>query len=66
MLFYSRDREQFEEEEEEEGLVGRKWFPLKDTAWALNQHLSHTGKKRKSESSVTLPSAKKHVPESIW
>ena len=63
---YSRDREQFEEEEGEEGLVGRKWFPLKDTAWALNQQQSHTGKKRKSESSVTLPSAKKHIPESIW
>ena len=65
---YSRDREQFEEEEEEkgEGLIGRNWFPLKDTAWVLNQQQRHTGRKRKSENSLTLPSAKKHIPESIW
>ena len=67
---YSRDREQFDEEKEEkeEGLVGRKWFPLEDAAWVLNHHkqLRHNAKKRKSESSVSLPSAKKHVPESIW
>ena len=66
---YRRDREQFEEEKgEEEGFVGREWFPLKDKAWLLpnQQKQIESGKKRKSESSLTFPLAKKHVPESIW
>ena len=66
---YSRDREQFEEggeQEEEEGFIERKWFPLKG-AWVLHQEKQRqNGKKRKSQSSLAFPSAKKDVPESIW
>ena len=62
---YGRGRGQLDEEQVEEDMSGREWFPVKDK-WVLDQHQRKNGKKRKSESSLTFPSAKKHVPESIW
>ena len=63
---YGRDRRQLDEEQVDEDMSGREWFPVKDK-WVLDQHHQReSGKKRKSESSLTFPSAKKHVPESIW
>ena len=62
---YGRGRRQLDEEQVDEDMSGREWFPVKDK-WVLDQHQRESGKKRKSESSLTFPSAKKHVPESIW
>ena len=65
----NRDREQFEEEQIGEAQIGegvqeRGWFPSKEK-WVLDLQ-SRDGKRRKSENSLPLPLAKKHVPEYIW
>ena len=61
---HSNDRKQFEEEQIGEGVQGREWFPSKEK-WVLDLQ-SIDGKKRKSESLLPPPLAKRHVPESIW
>ena len=61
---HSNDRKQFEEEQIGEGVQGREWFPSKEK-WVLDLQ-SRDVKKRKSESSLPLPLAKKYVPETIW
>ena len=60
----NRDREQFEEKQIGEGVQERGWFPSKEK-WVLDLQ-SRDGNERKSENSLPLPLAKKHVPESIW
>ena len=63
-LHMNRDREQFEEEQIGEGVQERGWFPSKEK-WVFDLQSSDR-KKRKSENSLPLPLAKKHVPETIW
>merc|ERR1711963_391283 len=60
----NRDREQFDEDQIGEGVQERGWFPSKEK-WVLGLQ-SRERKKRKFESSLPLPMAKKHVLESIW
>ena len=57
-------RKQFEEEQIGGGVQEREWFPSKEK-WVLDLQ-SRDVKKRKSESSLPLPLAKKYVPETIW